>query len=213
MLIQALNAHPHIASQYEIFGELRGDTEEAILNRCFGRQPFYVKAKGFKIFYYHPRDSENSPIWDMLADMEDLLVIHLKRKNLLHAEVSSRIAYTTGVYGVRSKKEFSSYQEKISQVHFSHQDLLRLFKQNRDWERAGAELFADHPMIELNYEDMVGEFDSEYRRVLEFLGIEYHPPRTDFKKQRTKSMRDLVDSYDELKSSFAGTEWEEFFDD
>ena len=213
MLIQTLNAHPDIAADYEIFGKLRGETEESILSGCFGKQPFYIKAKGFKIFYYHPQDAEDSPIWDLLADMEDLHVIHLKRRNLLHVEVSSRVAYTTGVYGVRSEKEYSVYQKKLSPVKFSHDDLLRLFKQNQDWETTGAGRFTGHPMIEVCYEDMIAQFDNEYRRVLAFLGIEYRPPRTDFKKQRTKSMRDLVEHYDELKSSFVGTEWERFFDD
>jgi len=213
MLIQALNAHPHIASDYEIFGKLCGQTEKSILEKCWSKQPFYIRAKGFKIFYYHPQDTEESAIWDLLTAQKDLHVIHLKRRNLLHVEVSSRVAYTTGVYGVRSKKEYSNYQKKLSPVEFSHDDLVRLFKQNRDWERAGASRFGAHPMMEVCYEDMAGQFDEEYRRVLTFLGIDYRPPRVDFKKQRTKSMRDLVKDYDALKAGFAGTEWEEFFDD
>lgn len=213
MLIQSLNAHSNIAADYEIFGKIYGEPETSILNRCFSKQPFYIQAKGFKIFYYHPQDAESSPIWELLAAMEDLHVIHLKRRNLLHAEVSSRVAYTTGVYGVRSEKEYSEYQKKLSPVQFSHEDLLRLFRQNQKWESAGAEIFSGHQLIEVYYEDMSAQFDREYRRVLKFLGIKYRPPRTDFKKQRTKIMRDLVENYDDLKASFIGTEWESFFDD
>jgi len=213
MLIQALNSHPNIAADYEIFGKLYGEAEESILEGCFSKQPFYVQAKGFKIFYYHPQDAEDSPVWDMLTAMENLHVIHLKRRNLLHVEVSSRVAYTTGIYGVRSEKEHADYQKKLSPVQFSYDGLLRLFKQNRDWEMTGADRFAGHAMIEVCYEDMAAQFDCEYRRVLAFLGIEYRPPRIDFKKQRTKHMRNQVENYDELKARFAGTEWESFFDD
>jgi LPS sulfotransferase NodH len=213
MLIQSLNAHFNISSDYEIFGKLHGETEATILDRCFSKQPFYIKAKGFKIFYYHPQDAENSPIWDMLASDQDLHVIHLKRRNLLHVEVSSRVAYTTGVYGVRSNKENTAYQDKLAPVEFTHEDLLRLFKQNFDWEDTGTERFKGHQKIDVSYEDMVENLDGEYGRVLAFLGIKYRPPRTDFKKQRTKNMRDLVTDYDSLKAGFANTEWESFFDD
>ena len=213
MLMQALNAHPHIAADYEIFGKLRGKSEETILYRCFGKQPFYIRAKGFKIFYYHPQDAEESSIWGTLADMRDLHVIHLKRLNLLRTEVSSRIAYSTGIYGVRSKKESEQFQKAISAVRFSPEDLERLFAQNRRWECDAADRFADHPLIEVVYEDMVAGFDNEYRRVLEFLGMDFRAPRTDFRKQGAKSLRDLVENYDALQRSFIGTEWEGFFDE
>jgi LPS sulfotransferase NodH len=213
MLMQALNSHPNIAADYEIFGKLHGESEESILDRSFGKQPFYIRATGFKIFYYHPQDAEDSPIWNMLTDMEDLHVVHLKRRNLLRAEVSSRIAYTTGIYGVRSKKESAQFQNAISAVRFSPEDLDRLFTQNRRWEQDAAERFAGHPLMEVVYEDMVANFEGEYRRVLEFLGLGYRPPRTDFRKQGAKSLRDLVMNYDDLKRSFIGTAWEDYFDE
>ncbi len=66
MLIQSLNSHPNIAADYEIFGKLNGESEKTILDRSFSKQPFYIKAKGFKIFYYHPQDADSSPIWRCL---------------------------------------------------------------------------------------------------------------------------------------------------
>jgi LPS sulfotransferase NodH len=213
MLMQALNSHPQVAADYEIFGKLHGESEESILARCFGKQPFYVRAKGFKIFYYHPQDADDSPIWNMLTDMEDLHIVHLKRRNLLRAEVSSRIAYTTGIYGVRSKKESEQFQKAIPTVRFSPEDLERLFAQNRRWEHDAAIRFAGHPLMEVVYEDMVADFEGEYRRVLVFLGMDYRAPRIDFRKQGAKSLSELVENYDELKRSFSGTEWGAFFDD
>lgn len=213
MLIQSLNSHPNIAADYEIFGKLNGESEKAILDRSFSKQPFYIKAKGFKIFYYHPQDAENSPIWEMLQAIDNLHVIHLKRRNILHALVSSRVAYTTGIYGVRSDEEHSAFRKKISPIRYSATNLEEDFRQTRDWEKDGAAMFGEHPMMDVYYEDLVADLEQEFRRVTEFLGVEYRQPKTDFKKQRTNSMREIVANYDELKAEFAGTEWEAFFDD
>ena len=140
MLIQSLNSHRNIAADYEIFGKLNGESEKEILDRSFGKQPFYIKAKGFKIFYYHPIDAEGSPIWDMLLSVKDLRVIHLQRRNILHVLVSSKVAHTTGVYGVRSDEEHSDYSRRTSAVRLSRESLERL-RRTRDWEKAGATMF------------------------------------------------------------------------
>jgi len=213
MLIQALNSHPRIAADYEIFAKLNGRRETSILDRCFGRQPFYIEAKGFKIFYYHPQDTKKSSVWDMLAAMDDLHVIHLKRRNILHALISSRVAYKTGIYGVRSGREDADYRKKVSAITYSAENLEHDFQETRGWEQAGADRFARHPMMEIFYEDMASDLSGEIRKVTDFLGLDYSEPKTDFRKQRTSSLRSQVANYDELKANFAGTEWAQFFDE
>ncbi len=205
MLIQALNSHPCIGADYEIFAKLRGRTERTILDCAFGKQPFYIRAKGFKIFYYHPQDAECSQVWDMLAANEGLHVIHLQRRNILHALVSERAAYATGVYGVRSEQEAKAYRRSVPQVEFTAEELERGFRRTREWEREGAARFASRPMIEVEYEQIVTDLPGEFRRVTDFLGVYACAPRTDFKKQGTRSLREIVRNYDELAAAFAGT--------
>ena len=149
----------------------------------------------------------------MLAAMDDLCIVHLKRRNILHALVSSRVAYKTGIYGVRSGREDADYRKKISAITYSPEGLEQDFRQTREWERAGAARFANHPMIEIFYEDMADDLAGVVRNVTDFLGLAPCEPRTDFKKQRTGSMKEVVANYDELKSRFAGTEWAPFFDE
>ena len=213
LLVQALNSHPRIASDYEIFGLLRGESEREILERCFSKQPFYIEAKGFKIFYYHPQDAEHSPIWEMLERMHDLSVIHLKRRNYLRTEISSRIAYTTGVYGVRNEKELDKYKELVVPISFKPEELERLFLKNQEWENNSAKRFAEHRSLGIDYEDLSVDVDREYRRALEFLGVDYRLPRIDFKKQAITDMREQLSNYQELKSVFLGTQWGVFFED
>ena len=213
MLMQVLNSHPNIVADLEIFANLKGRSEKSILDRCFGRQPFYIKARGFKIFYYHPQDAAGSPIWDMLAGMDGLHVIHLKRRNILHTAVSSKIAYATRIYGVRSESQEASYKEKLKAINITVDQLDHEFSRTRKWEKEGAEKFAGHPMIDVFYEDVAANRDAEFERITSFLGLPYRKPATSLRKQRTDSMRDLVSNYDALKAHFSTTEWADFFDD
>ena len=213
MLIQSLNSHPRIAADYEIFARLGDRDEQGVLAGCFSKQPFYISAKGFKIFYYHPQDRDHSPIWDMLAAVDGLHVIHLKRRNILHALVSSRIAYQTGTYGVRSDKEAQSYQNAVPTVHFTVEDLERDFAQTREWEQEAAARFSDKPILDVAYEDTATQLPEEFRRITDFLGVAPRLPRTDFKKQRIRPLSESVENYAELKAHFQGTQWEAFFDE
>lgn len=213
MLVQALNSHPKIASDYEVFAKLYGRTEEEIMSHAFGRQPFYIRAKGFKIFYYHPQDDSDSPVWEMLQAIEGLHVIHLKRRNILNALVSSRVAYQTGIYGVRNDREASSSIEQLPLIRFTPEELEADFHKNRQWEDWGKRTFADKPMLDVAYEDVARDLTREVGRVAEFLGLKAHTPKTDFRKQRTRPMYDVVENYGELKVHFQGTEWEAFFED
>lgn len=213
MLIQMMNSHPNIAADYEIFAKLNGRTEQSVLNKAFSRQPFYVKAKGFKIFYYHPQDTDSATIWNFLESMNDLYVVHLKRRNILRALISSRIAYMTGIYGVRSEKEKSVYQKKVSSIFYPVDDLRKHMEQTRAWEEKGEEKFKKHPMISIDYEDLVDHRNQTFKKVTDFLSVTYKEPRTDFKKQTTQSLRELLENYDLLKDQFRGSEWEVFFDE
>lgn len=213
MLTQSLNSHPRVAADYEIFAKLRGRTEREILDRAFGRQPFYICAKGFKIFYYHPQDAECSQVWDMLAAIEGLHVIHLKRRNILEALVSERLAYVTGVYGVRTEQEAAAYRRSIPKVQFTVEGLERGFRRTRQWERDGIARFSGRPIIEIEYEQLVADMPGQFRRITDFLGVSPRPARTDFKKQGKRNLRKIVRNYDELAAAFADTEWAPFFRD
>lgn len=213
MLIQALDAHPNIASDYEIFSRLRGLRESDILDRAYARQPFYIRAKGFKIFYYHPQDTPDSCIWDLLRKIQGLHVIHLRRRNLLHALVSSRLAYETGIYGVRSDKEATQYHDAMPSVSFTPDELEIGFQQTRSWERDGIARFDDRPVLDITYEEMTEDFPGQFSRITSFLGVPNHRPYTDFKKQRTRPVRETLMNYDILKEYFQGSQWEAFFDE
>ncbi len=55
LLTSMLNSLWSIAAHGEILSWTRGRTLEDVLADAFCRYPHYVKAVGFKIFYYHPQ--------------------------------------------------------------------------------------------------------------------------------------------------------------
>ena len=102
MLVQYLNSHPHIRCEYETLGILDNRSGPALVKRIYSKQPFFTKAKGFKIFYYHPMDASDEVFeqtWKALVSIPNLHMIHLKRVNVLETAISSKIAYQTGLYG------------------------------------------------------------------------------------------------------------------
>jgi LPS sulfotransferase NodH len=213
MLISFLNSHPNIQADGEIFSKLSGRNTKDVLAKAFTKQPLFVKAKGFKIFYYHPLDDKASGVWDALASLNDLHVIHLKRRNILHTLVSRKIADIQDVWVVRSADQHSGADRREITVAFSVDELSEGFKQTREWEQFGEDTFRNHLMISIEYEDLVAYREPTFRKLTEFLGVRYVHPTTQLIKQNTKSMKETIMNYEELKSAFSETEWHPFFDE
>jgi hypothetical protein len=211
MLISFLNNHPNIHVKGEIFNKLDGKNYKDILAKVFAKQPYNIKAKGFKIFYYHPNDDQFSGIWDDLVSMENLMVIHLKRRNIFRTLISRKIAEFQDVWAVTSSNNNEIGGKKA--VTFTVEELQNGFKQTRAWEKGGDEMFKKHALVSVYYEDLVSDPDGALSQITDFLDVQYMRPITDLKKQNPERLRDLVINYDELKAAFSGSEWQPFFED
>lgn len=211
MLMSFLNSHPNVRSDGEILHQLHGRDYRAVIARAYGREPRSVKAKGFKIFYYHPNGATGKPIWDHLLAMPDLHVIHLKRRNVLRTLISREIALQEGVW--KTKNPGSSDTPRRKQVSFTVDELAEGFAKTRRWERDGDAMFRDHPLLSVYYEDLVADTPTTFRQVTDFLGVPYVDPRTHLVRQNPEPVRELVSNVDELVAAFRGTEWESFFDE
>lgn len=218
LLVNSLQTHPGM----KVFGELfRGGadeaTKEAILDsvdgyfseRIFKRYDKSIKAVGFKIFYHHPVYDHSGKVWNYLLNREDLRVIHLRRANLLRALVSMKIAEKTDVWKV--SREQSEPVDKS--IKLTAQECLEDFCKTRQWEIEANEKFSNSPVLELTYEDLTSDYQSQMRDVQAFLGVEpaeLHPLSS---KQNPEALADLIVNYAELKDHFSGTEWAMFFDE
>ncbi len=210
LLLSFLNGHPHIFSEGEVFARVGRRDQLARLDSVYGRQPRRIKAKGFKIFYYHPLDADGTALWARLGSMKDLRVIHLTRKNVLRTLVSRKIA---GVQDTWTATKYDRSALETRRVTFSVAELEEGFRQTRQWEEAANARFQGHASLQLSYEELVQDPVGAYSRMLACLGLREHAPRTSLRRQNPENLRELVQNYDELKRAFAGSQWESYFDD
>ena len=211
LLVSFLNSHPHAYAEGEIMGRLGTRDPRRAVDEAFGRQARYIRAKGFKLFYYHPVDQDPRTLSSILVGIEALRVVHLRRRNILRTVTSRRIAeirdHWTSVETARGSTPVSA------SVTFEPEELRREFEQTCRWELEGQRTFADLPVHELAYEDLVDDPVRRFREVTNFLHLEPCVPRTPFRRQNPQPLSQLIDNYDELKLSFRGSPWQDFFVD
>jgi len=211
LLISFLNSHPNISAEGEIFSELNGRNYKDVLATAFAAQSYQTRAKGFKIFYYHPQDDESGDLWVDLVNMENLYVIHLKRRNILRVLVSRKIAESQDLWEVTDSTVRDSHSEKC--IRMTVEELASGFQQTNAWEKAGDDMFGERPLMTVYYEELVDRPETSYRKIADFLGVRFMPPQTSLKKQNPEKLCDLLTNYEELKNAFTGTEWQSFFEE
>jgi LPS sulfotransferase NodH len=219
LLISYLNSHPNIHALGEMFGNNHKETVinyrkanpvKYINELCFREYGSYIKAVGFKIFYYHPVKGESRAIWDELKNMKDLKIIHLKRENILRTHLSRAIAGQTDKWTVTTENNIPVEKKKVV---LSKEECLQAFEQTRNWEKEFDEYFSGHQVINMKYEDLITDNNQELERVTEFLNLPLHKLETTLKKQNPEPLNNLISNYPELKEHFKDTEWKMFFED
>ena len=211
LLVNFLNSHHAIYCENEIFQHLGDQSPESRLRQVYTREPFYIRAKGFKIFYYHPLDNPDSSLWQHLIDDRDIAVIHLKRRNILRTVVSREIAGYQDVWHTHHPTSPLAAHDK--QVTLSIEKTAHLLSRTRHWEELATRQFRHHKVLELHYEELVKHTDSQWRKVTDFLGVDYKHPQTALRRQNPESLRELITNYNEMRGAFAGTEWESMLED
>jgi hypothetical protein len=209
LLASFFNSHPQAHVEGEILGRLEGRDVGRVLGRVWGPQAHYVRAKGFKLFYYHPLDGCPQVLWTRIVEVPGLHVIHLKRRNILRTLVSRKIASARGEW-IRAGRTVS---RGGIPVRFDREELEEGFRQTREWEEQGDERMATLPSVVLVYEDLIADPVGEFNRATRLLGLRDSAPSSEFQRQNPEPLADLIENFDELRRGFRGTAWEEFFDE
>jgi LPS sulfotransferase NodH len=211
LLLSLLNSHPNVQAEWEIFARLDGEPHDRRLARAFGRQPRRIRAKGFKLFYYHPLDDNSDALWrDLVAD-QALRVIHLKRRNILRCLVSRKIAAQRDAWSAAADNTGEAPRRKT--VSFTTSELQDGFSQTRAWEHMGDRDFRHHRLLSLAYEDMAAQPAATLERVQRFLSLPPARLNSDMRKQNPEPLSHLIANYDDLKQAFAGSQWSLFFEE
>ncbi len=222
-----LNAHHQITAFGEIFRDiqtadwdhmgyfqsektkqiLRSNPAQFIDKTFFIRFPRYIKAAGFKIFYYHVPSTN---IWPYLKKQTKIKVIHIKRKNILHTHVSRQKAMLTGEW----VNAGNHHQKKSTGlIEIDYQACLEDFNQTRAWEKEYDRMFQSHDILEVCYESLSNNYVEEMRRIQRFLNVEYQAVKPATAKQGRRPLDQMIANYDELKNKFKNTPWEVFFEE
>jgi LPS sulfotransferase NodH len=164
-----------------------------------------IKAVGFKLFYQHAKEYDHA-LWRWLDQMPDLMVIHLRRQNLLKQFVSAEVAKATNVWRSNYTKEARMSHDEVA-LELDLQECERFMRSTRDAAEAACERLSHRQRLDLNYEDMTSSIDASMHRTLEFLNLEPRPLESQLRKQINRPLQQLVKNYDALCTALAGSEW------
>ena len=100
---------------------------------------------------------------------------------------------------------------QTKKIELSAEFLEQEFQRVSSWEISSAEYFNEHPILDIDYEDLAKATHVEFRKLTEFLGVEYYDPFTDLEKQNPEPLSDLISNYAQLKKYFEDTKWADYF--
>lgn len=206
-LSDCIKNSPTIVLHHEIFAHHKrtvGENFEAIFQSHFDFYPKNISNVGFKLFYYHLSPEEK----EKFNQMNNLKIIHLKRKNKLSTIVSLDVANQTKKWSLlnedNTKKETqkvtidtSTLIDRITTIELSEETFLKDFKGEK--------------IIEVVYEDLVSDNQKEMEKIFNFLNVD-HPENivSKHKKQRKSSLKDVIENITEVETTLKGSKYESY---
>jgi LPS sulfotransferase NodH len=193
----------------EIFGlNRRIVSVDSVISKIWNYQPKHIQWAGFKLFYNHLFHERHKGLYQKILKNKAVRIIHLKRRNLVKAEISAALARQTGIW----HGKFENNQREGIKIYM-HPDTLaaNLNMTLENYERIKS-LLKNHEIIEVIYEDLVEELSQTMKEIYRFLNIKDHTFQTPFLKQSTESIESLVENHQELRNYFQGTRWYKYFE-
>lgn len=200
LLISLLDSHEDIIAYGEKFQRLGKNNSSQIYNTIFPIES--NKIIGFKIFYYHPLDSDDKSILGQLKNDRSFKIIHLLRNNLLRVHISRLIAEKTDIWSSRCEKSIDS-----KMVHIDIKKLLGDFANTKNQILRTQRIFENHNFFEVTYESLINEREDTISNLLNFLEVPKAKLKSPYKKQNPEKLQNLVSNYDELYNSLINTEY------
>ena len=186
--------------------EFREHPVDFLEKKVFHNFPRRIRAVGFKIFYYHARDEQWLPVWEYLKALGGLKILHIKRKNILQTHLSrQRAIFTDSWFNLTGEKE------QFKPISLDYEACMQDFIQTRQAEIETAAFFADHPILDVYYEELSEKNEQVMAEVMDFLGVRREQLKPETFKQSSQTLSTAIVNYGELKERFQGTPWAEFF--
>lgn len=213
LLCSMLNSSRRIVALGEQFRHLDGARWKDRLDASFGRRPFFVKAVGFKVFYYHPIDAKCPDFWEHLEENKKLKIIHLCRTNLLAAAVSKKVAEETDrwLQPTDSSVQCDKSINPKPLVSFTPIELEEIFETITAYETKARERFKTHEFLEITYEQLSMNPRTVCDHVADFIGVKPTNWQIRLSKQESRPLEHSIENFGELTKYFANSRWSSFF--
>lgn len=209
LLISLLDSHPEIEAFGEMFNRLHGNSSEWIWNGVFGYKSKSVKVVGFKIFYYHPLDSDDQWVWERIYNDPSIPIIHLIRENTLQTFLSRQIADKTKVWHDKTGGKMMDAADK--RVHLNPADCIEEFEKTEKWMNEVDDRIKDHRSLKISYEQLTGPEQAQtLSNIQTFLGVKAVPLASEMRKQNSEQLSDLIENFAEIEALLKDTRWERF---
>jgi hypothetical protein len=162
MLRRLLDSHPNIHCEGEILGEKPPANPIRVLEKAYS-----APVAGFKIKYEELSLPEFREVLEWLIAERSIRVIHLLRSDRL-ARLCSQVSVS-----MHGSYVFTEQRPKPVSFSLSVEECLADFRLQAEREARFRSLFAEHPVLEVTYEQLPLE---EIQRFLGVEPIELHTP-------------------------------------
>jgi|GEM_PF-1988245 len=204
--------HTYLNSHWNVFSlnePLTNTKDSKLLFKTYSKT---IKAVGFKYFYEYTEDGSKKNTLIELLKSGNIKIIKIERKNYLRTYVSRRIAEKTNEWSSTEVKQHSLDHKKVI---LTKEACLYAFAQYKKNELDTDTIIKEFniPVFETDYETLIQQPNEVMFAIQEFLGVSLQTPQSLLVKQNAEPLNELIENYTDLKTSFAGTEFEPFFNE
>ena len=205
MLRELLDRHTDLRIMPEIFHHVelkyiqvpgwRRNTA-AIFDKLFG------EASGAIVHDYQWSCGVYKELYETMAQVQGLRIIWNEREDLFAQAISDLMAHRIKRW---QRIEGQHKPSKFTPQKFELPELLKFTRRNRRLRRKAREVLKNVPSLEMKYEWLLEDRESQMRRVFEWLGLEYQETDTKQKKTTNQPLEEYVVDCERLRRRF----WEE----
>jgi hypothetical protein len=212
MLRTALNRHANIVSLAEMFNpdliekelyDVSTPATAILREHIFREYPPEIAAVGFILHRGGAPIGRWEGIWPELEADLALRVILLHRHDLLRRFLS---------HCIMRERRRSGRGDFVPEPRRYEPSELQAEFERYEGELAGfRRRFADHPMLQVSYEELCSDYDATIARIELFLGVGQRPLTPGTRRNPPRPAERLVTNFDELAAAFARSRWAWFF--
>jgi hypothetical protein len=212
-LTQALSSHPEIApgANWEPLDGKNREQQLQAVRKLLTQPPYgYHPAVGFKTKLSVVKDPEE--LANLLRVLGARIIVMQRRNSIKHAVSwfnAHRIHDATGYWNLYNEEnrlplatiDVAEFDRWLKQVEIEKHELESYAKSMQ------------LPTLYLYYENLLVDQRETLEQVFSFLGVRSEPVQSGTCKNTSDDLREAVSNFDELRSRYVGTPYEQMFDE